>query len=64
MKLKGANAVLAKSRGRLLIKITAINSIWPGKLKASAKLNAVTENISRDRTKITIIRALDIYLVL
>lgn len=54
MKFKGANAVLAKSRGKLLIKITAISSIWPGKLKASAKLRAVTAKISRDRTEITI----------
>jgi hypothetical protein len=54
IKLSGAKAVLAKSKGRLLIKITAINSIWPGKLKASAKLRAVTAKINRERTRITI----------
>jgi len=54
MKLRGAKAVLAKSSGKLLIKITAISSIWPGKLKASAKLKAVTANISRARTVTTI----------
>jgi hypothetical protein len=54
MKLKGAKAVLAKRSGKFLIKITAISSMWPGKLNASAKLRAVTAKINRESTEITI----------
>jgi len=54
IKLKGAKAVLAKSRGKLLTKITAISSMCPGKLNASDRLRAVTANINRERTKNTI----------
>jgi hypothetical protein len=54
IKLKGAKAVLAKRRGKLLIKITAISSICPGKLNARAKLKAVTAKINRLSTKTTI----------
>ena len=38
----GAKAVLANSNGRLATKITAINSMCPGKAKASPRLRAVT----------------------
>ena len=54
IKLRGAKAVLAKRRGKLLTKITAMSSMWPGKLNARAKLRAVTAKINRERTKTTI----------
>ena len=38
----GANAVLAKRRGKFMTNINAINSIWPGKTKAKHKLIEVT----------------------
>ena len=46
MKLKGARAVLANSSGRLATKITAINSMWPGRAKARPRLRAVTAKTS------------------
>ena len=42
----GARAVLAKSNGRFVTKITAINSTCPFKLNANASDNEVTANTS------------------
>ena len=44
----GANAVLAKRRGKFITNIRAINSIWPGKTNAKHRLIDVTK-----RTKST-----------
>ena len=44
MKEMGANAVLAKRRGRFITNIRAINSIWPGKTNAKHRLIDVTKN--------------------
>ena len=38
----GAKAVLAKSKGKFITKINAINSIWPGKINAKHRLIDVT----------------------
>ena len=46
---RGASAVLANSSGRFATKITAINSICPGKAKAKPRLRAVTAKTSSSR---------------
>ena len=51
----GAKAVLENSRGKLIIKIHASNSIWPGKINASIKLILVTLLLSKNRMPITIV---------
>ena len=43
----GAKAVLAKRRGRFITKISAINSIWPGKTNAKHKLIDVTKRTKK-----------------
>ena len=40
----GANAVLAKRRGKFITNIRAINSICPGKTKAKQRLIDVTKS--------------------
>ena len=47
MKEIGANAVLAKRRGKFITNISAINSIWPGKTKAKQRLIDVTKITKR-----------------
>jgi len=53
MKLIGASAVLANSSGRFATKITAINSMWPGKANANPRLRAVTAATSSSKVSNT-----------
>ena len=51
----GARAVLAKRKGRLVIKIIAISSICPGKMNAKPRLSPVIEKTSNNKVKVMII---------
>ena len=50
----GANAVLAKSKGKLITNINAISSIWPGKINAKHKLIDVTNKTKSIKVENTI----------
>ena len=50
----GAKAVLANRRGKLTTKISAINSIWPGRIKAKHKLIEVTNKTNKIKIAKTI----------
>ena len=52
----GAKAVLAKRSGKLITNISAINSIWPGKINAKQRLIDVTKRTKRMRVENTIVK--------
>lgn len=46
MKYRGARAVLENKKGKLITKISANSSIWPGRVKDKAKLSIVTPTVT------------------